>query len=75
MEAMLDELKKTENLEQLAGLENELAGVLGNGFLKGRFDYQYLSQVKEQVEQIEAERREQFQKEIPENVRRPAFKR
>lgn len=60
MDALIEELKKSENLEQMAELENEIAGVLGSGFLKGRFDYQYLIKAKGNVEQIEAERREKF---------------
>lgn len=63
MEAMIEELETVKDIEQMAELENEIAGVLGRGFLKGRFDYSYLMQVKEQVEQIETVCRERFENE------------
>lgn len=75
MEALMGELKESKNLEQMAALEDEMAGVLGNGFLKGRFDYEYLMEVKESVEQIEAECREQFAFEIQKPAKRTAFQR
>lgn len=64
MEAMIEELRSTENKDQLVELENKMATVLGGGFMKGEFSYNDMQEIKDRVEQIEAERRQQF--ELPE---------
>lgn len=70
MEAMMEELESAANKEQLVELENEIATVMGSGFMKGRFSYNYMQEIKERVEQIEAERRQQFElSEKPRNVK------
>lgn len=72
MEAMIEELKTVSNVEELTALEDEIAGVLGKGFLKGKYDYSYLQQIKENVEQIEVERRKQIAVETLGAAKHPA---
>lgn len=70
MEAMIEELKSTENKDQLVELENKMATVLGAGFMKGEFSYNDMQEIKDSVEQIEAERRQKFAlSEVKRNVK------
>lgn len=70
MEAMIEELKSTENKDQLVELENKMATVLGAGFMKGEFSYNDMQEIKDRVEQIEAERRQKFAlSEVKRNVK------
>lgn len=70
MDAMIEELGTAENKDQLVELENKMATVLGAGFMKGEFSYNDMQEVKDRVEQIEAERRQRFTiSELKRNVR------
>lgn len=70
LETAVDKLEEVKSMEELAGLEDEIAGRLGKGFLEGEFDYAYLTQIKERVEQIESKRRKELGKEIPVQTKR-----
>lgn len=72
MEELLEQLEKSESIERMAGVENEIAAMLGKGFLEGILDYSYLTQIKERVEQTEKECRAQFEKENQVQEKRPA---
>ncbi|MBP3488820.1 MAG: hypothetical protein J6K53_10540 [Roseburia sp.] len=72
MEELLEQLEKSESIERMAGVENEIAAMLGKGFLEGSLDYTYLTQIKERVEQTERECRTQFEKENQVQEKRPA---
>lgn len=72
MEELLEQLEKSESIERMAGVENEIAAMLGKGFLEGSLDYSYLTQIKERVEQTEKECRAQFEKENQVQEKRPA---
>lgn len=72
MEELLEQLEKSESIERMAGVENEIAAMLGKGFLEGNLDYTYLTQIKERVEQTEKECRAQFEKENQVQEKRPA---
>ena len=75
MEEMINELKGTQRVEDLVEAENQIAEHLGTGFLNGDFDYKYLLQVREEVKNIEAERKEKFQEKIPEQIRHASYAR
>ena len=61
----VERLKEAEDIEGLVELENEIAAMVGKGFLRGDFDYAYFMQIKQDVEHIETERRKQFEEKIP----------
>lgn len=73
MEELINELKETQSVEEMVEAENQIAEHLGTGFLNGDFDYTYLLQVKEEVKNIEAERKEKFQEKIPEQIRHASY--
>lgn len=75
MEERINELKAAADMEQMVKTENEIAEHLGTGFLNGDFDYQYLLQIKEEVKNIETERKERFQEKAPELARHVSYKR
>lgn len=75
LEKAVDKLAGIKSMEELAGVEDEIAGTLGKGFLEGEFDYTYLTQIKEQVEQIETERLQELAKEMPDQMKRIAHTR
>lgn len=64
MEAMITKLELAQNMEQMAELENQIAEELGRGFLHGKYDYAYLIQTKEKVEQVETACRNIFKPQI-----------
>lgn len=70
MDAMIEELRTAENKDQLVELENKMATVLGAGFMKGEFSYNDMQEIKDRVEQIEAEHRLQLElSEVKRNVK------
>lgn len=70
MDEMIEELRTAENKDQLVELENKMATVLGAGFMKGEFSYNDMQEIKERVEQIEAEHRLQLElSEVKRNVK------
>lgn len=72
IEELMEQLEKVQSIEQMAGVENDIAAVLGKGFLEGRLDYTYLTQIKERVEHTEKQCRAQFEKENQVQEKRPA---
>lgn len=75
MEELINELKETQDVEEMIKVENEIAEHLGTGFLNGDFDYKYLLQVKDEVKNIETERKEKFQEKAPEQIRHASYAR
>ena len=58
MEELMGQLEVAESLEQMVSIEDEIAAMIGKGFLDGEFDYTFLMRTKEQVEQREKTCRE-----------------
>lgn len=75
MKELINELKGTQDVEEMVEVENQIAEHLGTGFLNGDFDYKYLLQVKDEVKNIEAERKEKFQEKAPEMMRHASYAR
>ena len=57
MEELMGQLEVAESLEQMVSIEDEIAAMIGKGFLDGKFDYTFLMRTKEQVEQREKQYR------------------
>lgn len=62
MEELMGQLEVAESLEQMVSIEDEIAAMIGKGFLDGEFDYTFLMRTKEQVEQREKTCRELFER-------------
>ncbi len=72
MEELMGQLEVAESLEQMVSIEDEIAAMLGKGFLDGEFDYTFLMRTKEQVEQREKTCRELFERKDMVQEKRPA---
>ena len=72
MEELMGQLEVAESLEQMVSIEDEIAAMLGKGFLDGEFDYTFLMRTKEQVEQREKTCRELFERKDMGQEKRPA---
>ena len=58
MEELMGQLEVAESLEQMVSIEDDIAAMIGKGFLDGEF----LMRTKEQVEQREKTCRELFER-------------
>ena len=72
MEELMGQLEVAESLEQMVSIEDEIAAMIGKGFLDGEFDYTFLMRTKEQVEQREKTCRELFERKDMVQEKRPA---
>ena len=72
MEELMGPLEVAESLEQMVSIEDEIAAMIGKGFLDGEFDYTFLMRTKEQVEQREKTCRELFERKDMVQEKRPA---
>ena len=72
MEELMGQLEVAESLEQMVSIEDEIAAMIGKGFLDGEFDYTFLMRTKEQVEQREKTCREFFERKDMVQEKRPA---
>lgn len=72
MEELMGQLEVAESLEQMVSIEDEIAAMIGKGFLDGKFDYTFLMRTKEQVEQREKTCRELFERKDMVQEKRPA---
>ena len=72
MEELMGQLEVAESLEQMVSIEDEIAAMIGKGFLDGEFDYTFLMRTKEQVEQREKTCRELFERRDMVQEKRPA---
>ena len=72
MEELMGQLEVAESLEQMVSIEDEIAAMIGKGFLDGEFDYTFLMRTKEQVEQREKMCRELFERKDMVQEKRPA---
>lgn len=72
MEELMGQLEVAESLEQMVSIEDEIAAMIGKGFLNGEFDYTFLMRTKEQVEQREKTCRELFERKDMVQEKRPA---
>lgn len=72
MEELMGQLEIAESLEQMVSIEDEIAAMIGKGFLDGEFDYTFLMRTKEQVEQREKTCRELFERKDMVQEKRPA---
>lgn len=72
MEELMGQLEVAESLEQMVSIEDDIAAMIGKGFLDGEFDYTFLMRTKEQVEQRERTCRELFERKDMVQEKRPA---
>lgn len=72
MEELMGQLEVAESLEQMVSIEDDIAAMIGKGFLDGEFDYTFLMRTKEQVEQREKTCRELFERKDMVQEKRPA---
>ena len=72
MEELMGQLEVAESLEQMVSIEDEIAAMIGKGFLDGEFDYTFLMRTKEQVEQREKTCRQLFERKDMVQEKRPA---
>lgn len=61
LDNMMKALEEAEDMEQLVEIENNIAFELGEGFLKGKYDYGDMQQIKESVEKTEELQRERME--------------